>query len=441
MIPRYTTDEMAHIWSDANRYHAWLDVELAATGAWEQLGKVPVGITQLLRDRAADLDYEQLAHRALEIEAEVKHDVIAFLSALEEMLGEESRHIHFGMTSSDVVDTAYALLLQQAGKQVLTRLTDTVDILRRRAREFETTVCLGRTHGQAAEPTTFGLKLLSFAAEFDRDRRRLAAALVDVGHGQISGAVGNFGNVDPKVEAIALAEVGLTPEPISTQVIPRDRHANFFSQLAVLGGTIERFSVEIRHLMRSEVREAFEPFGKNQRGSSAMPHKRNPILTENLTGQARLLRAYAGASLENQALWHERDISHSSVERMIGPDATATADFSLRRLNILLKGMEVDAEAMQRHLEATGGLVYSEACLLALVDTGVLRQEAYGWVQQAAKQAVAGEGTFLERLKVHPEIEARLTSAQLDELFDAKHHLRHVPQLFERVEVELDKAL
>ena len=441
MIPRYTTAEMAEIWSDAHRYKTWTRVELAACEAWEQKGKIPAGTTAELREKASTIDWEQLAARAQEIEETTRHDVIAYLSALEEKLGPLSRHVHYGMTSSDVVDTAFACLLVEAGEQLLARTTELLDIVRRRASEHRNTACLGRTHGQAAEPTTFGLKLLTFVAELDRGRRRLALALADVGHGKLSGAVGNFGNVDPEVESHVMASLGLRPEPISTQVVPRDRHAAYFSALAILGGTIERLAVEVRHLQRSEVGEAFEPFGKGQRGSSAMPHKKNPILTENLTGQIRLLRAYAGASLENQALWHERDISHSSVERVIGPDATTTLDFSLQRAARVMDGLVVDAEAMARNLSTSGELVFSEAVLLALVDQGILRQEAYGWVQAAALQARQLKGSFREELKAHPEVNTRLDAATIDKLFDVKHHLRHVDLLFARVEADADQPM
>lgn len=441
MIPRYTTAEMAQIWSDAHRYETWTQVELAACEAWEKKGKLPPGTTAELQAKAALIDWAKLAERAQEIEETTRHDVIAYLSALEEELGPLSRHVHYGMTSSDVVDTAFACLLVEAGEQLLLRTTELLNVVRRRAGEHRHSVCLGRTHGQAAEPTTFGLKLLTYVAELDRGRRRLALALEDVGHGKLSGAVGNFGNVDPEVEGHVMATLGLRPEPVSTQVVPRDRHAAYFSALAILGGTLERLAVEIRHLQRSEVGEAFEPFGKGQRGSSAMPHKKNPILTENLTGQVRLLRAYAGASLENQALWHERDISHSSVERVIGPDATTTLDFSLQRAIRVVDGLVVDTEAMARNLETSGELVFSEAVLLALVDTGVLRQEAYGWVQAAALQARQAQTSFRAELKAHAEVNSRLPNEEIDRLFDVHHHLRHVDLLFDRVESDAAKPM
>jgi adenylosuccinate lyase len=441
MIPRYTTPEMAHVWSDEARMDAWIRVEIAATRAQEKLGRVPGGTTSAVEEKAAGIDRKALAARALEIEETTRHDVIAFLSAFEEQVGDASRWVHFGMTSSDVVDTAFALLLVQAGEQVVARAGEAVDALVQKAEEHKKTVCLGRTHGQAAEPTSFGLKLIALAAELDRGRRRVAASLKDVAHGKLSGAVGNFGNIGPEVEAQVMAELRLSPEPVSTQVVPRDRHSSFFCAIAILGGAIERFSVEVRHLMRSEVQEAFEPFGKGQRGSSAMPHKKNPILTENLTGQARLLRSYAGAALENQALWHERDISHSSVERMIGPDATATADFALKRLANVAGGLVVDAEAMRRHMDETRGLVFSEAVLLALVAKGILRQEAYGWVQRCAMKSREQGTTFADELKQDEDILAQLKPEEIDEVMDPEHHLRFVDAIFERTRASIDAPL
>lgn len=440
MIPRYTTSEMAEIWSDANRFKVWFDVEIAACEAWEKAGRLPDGVSQRLKDRAKAIDWAQLAVRVTEIEEVTRHDVIAFLSALEEVLGEESRHIHFGMTSSDVVDSSFAALLVQAGRQLECRLAGVFEKMREQANAHRHTICLGRTHGQAAEPTTWGLKLLTYVSELNRNRLRLSQAIDEIAVGKLSGAVGNFGNIDPAIEEHVMMKMGLKPESISTQIVPRDRHAMFFSALAVIAGTIERFSVEIRHLMRTEVGEAFEPFGKGQRGSSAMPHKKNPILTENLTGLCRLIRNYAGAAFENQALWHERDISHSSVERVIGPDATIGLDFALQRMMRVVEGMTVDEKAMRKHLDATGGLVHSESVLLALVEKGVLRQEAYGWVQAAAMDARSGSGSFLENLQKHPEISTRVTPDRLASLFDPEHHLRHADTLFARVENEISSV-
>jgi adenylosuccinate lyase len=440
MIPRYTTEEMNTIWSDANRFRVWFEVEIAACEAWEKQGRLPEGVTVRLSKKAEEISWGGLADRVAVIEETTRHDVIAFLSALEEVLGEESRHIHFGMTSSDVVDTSFAYLLVQSGRQLECRLAGVFNRMRDQAEKHRHTICLGRTHGQAAEPTTWGLKLLTYVSELDRNRLRLSRAIDEIAVGKLSGAVGNFGNIDPAIEAHVMERLGLSPESISTQIVPRDRHAMFFSALAVIAGTIERFSVEIRHLMRSEVSEVFEPFGKGQRGSSAMPHKKNPILTENLTGLCRLVRNYAGAAFENQALWHERDISHSSVERVIAPDATTALDFALQRMSRVVEGMTADEGMMASHVEATGGLIHSESVLLSLVEQGVLRQEAYGWVQKAAMDARSGQGSFLSNLKDHPEVSSRVSAEKLDALFDPTHHLRHADALFDRVNAEIDKT-
>ena len=429
MIPRYSHDSLVRIWSDAHRLAVWLRVEIAVTAAWEARGLVPAGTAARLRERAAGLDTAGLAQRQTEIEQTTQHDVIAFLQACEEQLGDDARWLHFGMTSSDVVDTAFALLLREAGGAVLTALDGVLTALRERALEHKMTPCLGRTHGQAAEPTTFGLKLLSSWAELARGRARLVRALEEISTGKIAGAVGNYGNVPPEVEAAALAELGLGVEPVATQVVPRDRHAMFFTTLAVIAGGIERLAVEVRHLQRTEVKEAFEPFGKGQRGSSAMPHKKNPILSENLTGLCRLLRSYAGAALEDIALWHERDISHSSVERIIAPDATTALHFALTRVERLVRGLVVDVPRMAHNLAAAGDIVGSGAVLLALVERGVGRQEAYGWVQRCA---LAG-GDFRAALKSDAQIAARLQPADVERLLSVENHLRHVDAMFARV--------
>ncbi len=433
MIPRYTTPEMAQIWSDEARYENWFRVELAALIALENQKEIPAGVGQKLKHEAQKINWKNLANRALEIENTTRHDVIAFLSALEEVLGEDSRWLHLGLTSSDVVDTAFAYSLQKSALQIGQRLTALTKILFEQAQKYKHTVCLARTHGQAAEPTTFGLKLLSFAVEMQRNEERLQAAIREIAHGKLSGAVGNYGNIDPRIEEAVMLELGLVPEVVSTQVVPRDRHAIFFGTLAVIAGGLERLAVEIRHLMRSEVAEAFEPFGKGQRGSSAMPHKKNPILTENVTGLARLIRSYAMAAYENQALWHERDISHSSVERVIAPDATAVLDFALLRMTQVMSGLEVDAENMQKHLDATQGLIFSESILLMLAKKGILRQTAYEWVQRAAMNAREGQGDFLSNLKKDTEIKKVLAAKDIDEALDVKHHLRHIDAIFDRV--------
>ena len=429
MIPRYSHDTLVRIWSDAHRLRVWLDVEIAVTAAWQARGLVPAGTAARLSERARAVDTARLAQRQTELEQTTQHDVIAFLQACEELLGDDARWLHFGMTSSDVVDTAFALLLREAGAEVLGALDGVLAALRDRALEHKMTPCLGRTHGQAAEPTTFGLKLLSSFAELSRGRARLLGALEEVRTGKIAGAVGNYGNVPPDVEAQALTALGLAVEPVATQVVPRDRHAVYFSTLAVIAGGLERLAVEVRHLQRTEVKEAFEPFGKGQRGSSAMPHKKNPILSENLTGLCRLLRGYAGAALEDIALWHERDISHSSVERVIAPDATTALHFALVRTERLVRGLVVDPVRMAHNLAAAGDIVSSGAVLLALVERGVPRQQAYGWVQRCA---LAG-GDFRAALKADTEVAARLGAADVDRLLSVDHHLQHVDAMFARV--------
>jgi adenylosuccinate lyase len=429
MIPRYTTPEMAALWADANRMKTWLKVEIASAAAWEARGLVPKGASARLSKAAESVDYTKLASRTVEIEETTRHDVIAFLSACEEVLGDDARHLHFGMTSSDVVDTAFALLLIEAGGELRKALVSLLDELERRAREHKMTPCLGRTHGQAAEPTTFGLKLLSIWAELRRGLDRLDAALAEVRTGKLSGAVGNYGHIPPEIEEKTLSSLGLRVEPIATQVVPRDRHAVFFNTLAVIGGGIERLAVEIRHLQRTEVKEAFEPFGQGQRGSSAMPHKKNPILSENLTGLARLLRSYAAAALEDIALWHERDISHSSVERVIAPDATTALHFALRRTERLVKGLVVDEANMKKNLAAAGDIVASGGVLLALVEKGVMRQEAYGWVQRCA----LGGGDFRGKLKADADVMKHLDAATIDKLCSLESQLQSVDLIFRRV--------
>jgi adenylosuccinate lyase len=429
MIPRYSTPEMTALWSDASRARAWLKVEIACVAAWEARAIVPSGTAERLQQQADVVDLSLLSARALEIEQTTQHDVIAFLSACEELLGPDARFLHYGMTSSDVVDSAFALLLVEAAGLLESGVLALRDALVARAIEHKRTPCLGRTHGQAAEPTTFGLKLLGFVAELDRALARLSNARAEIAFGKLSGAVGNYGNIPPDVEARTLSALGLSVEPVATQVVPRDRHAVFFNTLAVIGGCIERLAVEVRHLQRHEVKEAFEPFGKGQRGSSAMPHKKNPILSENLTGLCRLLRSYAGAALEDIALWHERDISHSSVERIIAPDATTALHFALKRAERIVKGLVVDENAMKRHLDAAGDVVFSGGVLLALVERGASRHEAYSWVQAAA---LGGAG-MKERLQQDERIKAVVDVAVLDRLFSLENQLQHVDTIFDRV--------
>jgi len=431
MIDRYTRPEMARIWSEEGRLGRWLEVELAVVDALAERGQVPAAAARALRERAR-IDPARM--RA--IEAEVQHDVIAFVSAVCETVGDEGRFIHLGLTSSDVVDTAFALQLRDAADQLLTGLDGLRSAVKGQALRHRRTPMMGRTHGIHAEPITFGLKCASWYAELGRGRRGLAAARRTIAHGKLSGAVGTFANIDPSVEADVCARLGLSPEPIATQVVPRDRHATFFTQLAIVAGTCERIATEVRHLQRTEVGEAAEPFGRGQKGSSAMPHKRNPILTENLCGLARLVRSYAVAALEDMALWHERDISHSSVERVIGPDATIVVDFMLARLARVVEGLEVRADAMAANVARLGGAIYSEQVLLALVRRGVARDQAYRWIQ---RHALAG-GDFQGALAGDAEIARHLDAAEIATLFDFDHHLRHIDALFTRALEDDDGA-
>ena len=430
MIDRYTRPEMGRLWSEESRLGRWLEIELALVDVLADRGEVPAAAARAVREHA-----RVNVARMQAIEAEVKHDVIAFVSSVNETVGDEGRFLHLGLTSSDVVDTAFALQLRDAADQLLAGLDRLRTAVRGQAERHRRTVMIGRTHGIHAEAITFGLKCASWYAELGRGRRRLAAARAEIAYGKLSGAVGTFANNDPTVEAAVCARLGLKPEPIATQVVPRDRHAVLFADLAVLGGTCERIAVEIRHLQRTEVGEVAEPFSAGQKGSSAMPHKRNPILAENVTGISRLLRAYALAALEDMALWHERDISHSSVERVIGPDATIVADFMLARLAGVVDGLEVRADAMRANLERLGGAIFSEQVLLALVRRGVARDAAYRWVQ---RHALAAGDDFRGRLATDPDIAKHLARADIDRLFDIEHHLRHTDDLFTRALAEDD---
>ncbi|MGO8952992.1 MAG: adenylosuccinate lyase [Rhodomicrobium sp.] len=428
MIPRYSRPQMAAIWSDQSKYEIWLEIETLAAEAMEELGQVPAGTTKILRERGGF----NIA-RIDEIEREVKHDVIAFLTSVAEHAGPEARFMHQGMTSSDVLDTCLAVQLGRAADILLADLDALLAALKRRAMEHKYTVTVGRSHGIHAEPTTFGLKLAFAYAEFARAKERLACAKEDISTCAISGAVGTFAHLDPRVEAYVAEKLGLKPEPVSTQIIPRDRHAMYFAVLGVIASSVERLATEIRHLQRTEVGEAEEFFSQGQKGSSAMPHKRNPVLTENLTGLARIVRGYALPAMENVALWHERDISHSSVERMIGPDATVTLDFALARLAGVVDKLAVYPERMRQNLERGGGLVHSQQVLLALTQKGISREDAYRLVQRNAMRAFHGEGSFLEFLKADPEVSAALPAAELEALFDLRTHLRSVDAIFERV--------
>ena len=428
MIPRYTRPEMAAIWTPESRFHIWLDIETLAAEAMEQMGQVPKGTTAAVRERAKfEVD------RIDEIEREVKHDVIAFLTNVTEHVGEEARYLHMGMTSSDVLDTCLNVQLVRAADLLLGGIDRVLAALEKRAREHKLTPTIGRSHGIHAEPTTFGVKLATFHAEFQRARQRLLIAREEVATCAISGAVGTFANIDPKVEEHVAAKLGLTIEPVSTQVIPRDRHAMYFAVLGVIASSVERLATEVRHLQRTEVLEAEEFFSAGQKGSSAMPHKRNPVLTENLTGLARLVRSAVTPALENVALWHERDISHSSVERGIGPDATIHLDFALHRLAGVVENLVVYPENMLATINSMGGLHNSQRILLALVEKGVSREDAYRLVQRNAMRTWKKEGTLNELLKGDVDVTARLTSAEIDDLFDLEYHFKHVDTIFARV--------
>jgi len=428
MIPRYSRPRMAALWSPETRYGIWLEIEQHATDALVELGVVPAEAAAEIRSRGG-FDPERID----EIEREVKHDVIAFLTSVAEHVGPAARFLHQGMTSSDVLDTCLAVQLARASDILLEDIDAVLAALQKRAFEHKLTPCVGRSHGIHAEPTTFGLKLAQAHAEFARGRERLAAAKREIATCAVSGAVGTFANVDPRVEVHVAAKLGLAVEPVSTQVIPRDRHAMFFATLAVIASSMERLATEIRHLQRTEVLEAEEFFAPGQKGSSAMPHKRNPVLSENLSGLARYVRAQCIPAMENVALWHERDISHSSVERMIGPDVTVTLDFALARLAGLVERLVVHPDNMARNLDRLGGLVHSQRVLLALTQAGVSREDAYRLVQGHAMAIWRDGGSFLERLAADPEVTAALSRTDLAALFDLAYHTKHVDLIFERV--------
>ncbi len=428
MIPRYSRPEMVKIWEPENKFRIWFEIEAHACDAQAELGVIPKEAAAAVWQRGT----WEIA-RIDEIERETRHDVIAFLTNLAEHVGDEARFVHQGMTSSDVLDTCLAVQLCQAADILLADLDALLAALERRAKEHKYTVCMGRSHGIHAEPTTFGLKLAGHYAEFARNRGRLLSAREEVATCAISGAVGTFANIDPRVEAHVAEKLGLSVEPVSTQVIPRDRHAMFFATLGVIASSAERLAVEIRHLQRTELREAEEYFAPGQKGSSAMPHKRNPVLTENLTGLARVVRAAVTPALENVTLWHERDISHSSVERMFGPDATVTLDFALNRLAGVIEKLLVYPDAMQKNLDQLGGLVHSQRVLLALTQAGISREDAYRLVQRNAMKVWGGEGDFLELLKADPEIAGRIAEQDLAACFDPAYHTKHVDTIFARV--------
>ena len=431
MIPRYAREQMVSIWSPETKFRIWFEIEAHATDMLAELGVVPKDAAKKIWEKGKDAKFD--VARIDEIEREVKHDVIAFLTHLSEIVGPEARFVHQGMTSSDVLDTCLNVQLARAADILIADTDALLAALKKRALEYKMTPTIGRSHGIHAEPTTFGVKLATYYAEFTRARARLVTAREEIATCAISGAVGSFANIDPQVEEHVAKQMGLAVEPVSTQVIPRDRHAAFFAALGVVASSLERLAVEIRHLQRTEVLEAEEYFSPGQKGSSAMPHKRNPVLTENVTGLARMVRSYAIPAMENVALWHERDISHSSVERYIGPDATITLDFALARMTGVVEKLVVYPERMQKNLDATHGLVHSQRVLLALTQAGLAREDSYRLVQKNAMRAWNGEGNLLDLLKADPDVSKALPADKLESMFDLGYHLKAVDTIFNRV--------
>ena len=431
MIPRYSRPDMVAIWSPETRFRIWFEIEAHAADAMAKLGLIPKAAAKKIWDKGGKATFD--IDRIDEIERETKHDVIAFLTHLAEIVGPEARFVHSGMTSSDVLDTCLNVQMTRAADILIADVDKLLAAIRKRAFEHKMTPTIGRSHGIHAEPTTFGLKLAVAYAEFTRAKERLKAARKEIATCAISGAVGTFAQVDPRVEQHVAKAMGLTVEPVSTQIIPRDRHAMFFATLGVVASSVERLAIEIRHLQRTEVLEAEEFFSPGQKGSSAMPHKRNPVLTENVTGLARLVRGYALPAMENVALWHERDISHSSVERMIGPDATVTLDFALNRLAGVVDKLVVYPERMQANLDRLGGLVHSQRLLIALTKKGVSREDAYRLVQRNAMPVWQGKGDFLSLLKADKDVRKALSAKEIEENFDLRYHMKHVNTIFKRV--------
>ena len=427
MIERYTRKEIKSIWEDKNKYSIWLDIELAAAEAMEKLRIIPGGVVKKVRSKA-----KINVKRILDIEDKVKHDVIAFLTSITEISGEEARHLHKGMTSSDVLDTCFNLQLKQSGKILLEDIDKLLKSIRKQALKHKFTLCIGRSHGIHAEPITFGLKMLTFYQEFLRNKKRLENSIKEISTCAISGAVGTFANVDPRVESHVAKKLKLSVEPISTQVIPRDRHAQFFSTLGIIASSIERFATEIRHLQRTEVLEVEEFFGKKQKGSSAMPHKKNPILSENLTGLARLIRSCVVPALENVALWHERDISHSAVERNIGPDSTIALDFALNRLNNVVKNLNVYPKNMIKNLQITNGIFFSQRVLLELTNVGLSREAAYKIVQNNAMKSWNTNSSFYENIASDKKITNKIPVNKLKKLFNFSYHTKKINIIFNR---------
>lgn len=428
MISRYTRPEMGRIWESENLYAKWLEVEIAACEAMAQEGLIPGEALENIKEKAAFS-----VGRILEIEEETKHDVIAFLTNVAEHVGPDSRYIHLGLTSSDILDTSFALLLKQAMDIIVQDLHELMDVIRTRAMEHKYTVMIGRSHGIHAEPITFGLKLSVWYSEMKRNLKRLVEAHDAISYGKLSGAVGTFANTSPKIEALVCKKLGLRPEEISTQIIQRDRHAQYFSSLAILAGTLEKIAVEIRHLQRTEVLEVEEPFAKGQKGSSAMPHKKNPIGCENISGLAHLVRSNSLAAMENMPLWHERDISHSSVERVIAPDSTILIDYMLHRLTGILRGLVVHADRMAENLKTTKGLIFSQQLLLRLAVKGLERQTAYVMVQRNAMKVWETGQEFKKLIMKDQEIGEYLSKTEIDEVFDLDYHMKHVDDIYERV--------
>lgn len=427
MIPRYTSPEMERIWSLENMYAKWLEIEILACEAWARLGRIPTEAVEEIRARAG-FDVARIE----EIEEATRHDLIAFLRAVSEKVGEPAKYIHMGLTSNDVKDTAQAALMKEAGELVLADVDGVLEALKEAARAHAGTVMMGRTHGVHAEPITFGLKLAGWHAEMRRNRERIRAAVEGISVGKLSGAVGTYGNLDPRVEEYVLSEMGLAVDPVSTQILSRDRHAEYVAAMAVCATSLERFTTEIRTLQRTEILEVEEPFREGQKGSSAMPHKRNPIVSERIAGLARVIRGMAMTAFENMVLWNERDISHSSAERVILPDVTSALDYMLRKFAEIVQGMRVNGERMMRNLELTGGLVFSEAVMLALVEAGMTREAAYDVVQRVAMRAWRGDGQFKDLISEEPAVRERLSSKRLAECFDYRRHIRHVELILKR---------
>ena len=427
MIERYTRKEIKNIWDDYNRYTIWLDIELAAAEAMEKLKIIPKGVTKKVRSRA-----KINPKRITQIENKVKHDIIAFLTSISEKAGKEARYLHKGMTSSDVLDTCFNLQLKQSGEILLKDIDELLRSIKKQAIKHKFTLCIGRSHGIHAEPITFGLKMLTYYQEFVRNRKRLESSIKEISTCAISGAVGTFANIDPKIESYVAKKLKLNIEPISTQIIPRDRHAQFFSTLAIIASSIERFATEIRHLQRTEVLEVEEFFGKKQKGSSAMPHKKNPILSENLTGLARSVRSYVNPALENIVLWHERDISHSAVERNIGPDATIGLDFALHRLSNVVKNLNVYPKKMKENLDITNGIFFSQRVLLELTNVGFTREESYKIVQKNALQAWKENSSFYNKIVSDKKIINKIPVNKIKKLFDFSYHTKKINIIFKR---------